>query len=128
MKPNLESLPIELRQRIISFGSYETLCNVSLVNKAFHQMCNSTSVVKAIVDNSHGEGGQPWSYPHLTGHEDTTVWKSYAMADSKARGTSIRDVLLQANATNLLWAPQLMATKRRLSVLTVFEQLLADHD
>lgn len=112
MKPNLDSLPLELRQRIVSLGSFEAWHSISLVNRTLYQTCNDINVVKALVDNRNGHGGQAWNYPHLAG-QPLSVWRHYALADSKTNGLCIRDVLLRPDASTLLWAPQLLATKRK---------------
>lgn len=110
----LDSLPLELREKIVSLGSYETLLQLSRTNRALHQACSSTHVVKAILHNHNGCGGQKWRYPRLLMDDPVSEWARYALADLKANEAGSNGGRVAPYSRAMLWAPQLMALQRSL--------------
>ena len=110
----LDTLPLELREKIVSLGSITTLSQISLTSRALHQACQSLSVTKAILHNNNGYGGRKWRYPCLPLDAPTSDWARWALADLEAHelstGSNSGEVVLGLRQQN--WAPQLMILQR----------------
>ncbi|KAL8671946.1 MAG: hypothetical protein Q9168_003572 [Polycauliona sp. 1 TL-2023] len=107
--PRLDTLPLELRERIVSLGSFPTLLQISLTNKALRQACQSVSVIKAILHNRNGCGGAVWHVPYLSTEAPVEDWARYALAEYRATyltRTQYPDLVRQGK--EMSWLPQLM--------------------
>lgn len=83
--PKLDSLPVEILQRIASYGPCESALALLRVSKAFHGACNNRHVFKSILIDCNGFGGPPWRSIPLSAESPTSSWARYAFADSKAK-------------------------------------------
>ncbi len=114
--PRLDTLPLELREKIVSLGSIKTLFQISLTSRALHQACQSLSVTKAILYNHNGYGGRKWRYPCLPLDAPVSDWAQWALADLEAQQTSCNTESnsneVELERRQLYWAPQLMVLQR----------------
>lgn len=110
--PRLDTLPLELREKIVAFGSYATLRDISLTSRALYQACRSLPVIKAILYNHNGCGGRKWRYPCLPVEAPFSDWARYALADLKTTETVSDLTVLSMYGDSMLWAPQLMLLQR----------------
>ena len=111
-KPDLGTLPAELQERVFSFCSFRTLLRLSLTNKAIHHNTGGAPVIRAIINNRQGRGGQVWRYPYPTAESPSSVWARYALADDKAGLEVPLGMLFRCCKDAMLWAPQLLALQR----------------
>ncbi|KAL8902420.1 MAG: hypothetical protein Q9207_004728 [Kuettlingeria erythrocarpa] len=124
MGPRLDTLPLELREKIVAFGSYATLRNLSLTNRALYQACRSRAVIKAILYNHNGRGGRKWRYPCLPVEAPFSHWARYALADLKATETVSDVTVLSRYGDSMRWAPQLMLLQHPFTAHTI----IRDHN
>lgn len=114
MPVRLDCLPVEVIQRIASYGACESVLTLTRVNKTLCTACNDRQVFRAILRNRNGYGGPRWDNIPLSNDSPTSSWARYALADSKAGELAAKD---QRSQTSLppgfhLWIPQLVLSSR----------------
>ena len=60
---HLEKIPIEVQQRVVSLGSFDSYLSLSSTSKSLRKACDDRIVIKDIVDNRNGFNGPFWQYP-----------------------------------------------------------------
>jgi len=114
MPLKLDSLPVEIIQRIASNGPSESALTLSRTNRCLSRACNDRQVFKSILRNRNGFGGPNWIPVPLSSDAPTSSWARYALADSRAGQWAAGDWEYQAAlpVDFLVWAPQLMSSCR----------------
>ena len=109
-RSNIDTLPLELREKIVSFTSFSQLLSIKLVSKALLQACESTAVLKQLINNRNSHGGPIWQHSHLSAESTHDQWARYALADDKAFYIRLWEAEFDDNTMRYL--PQLVVTKR----------------
>ncbi len=82
----LDSIPVEIIQRIASFSPCESVLALLRVNRRLYKACNDDAVFKAVIRNGNGQNIiQPWDSDLLSQTASRSGWARFALADSRAR-------------------------------------------
>jgi hypothetical protein len=133
----LDTLPVEIIQRIASCGPCESALALGKVCSTLHRACNNRFVFKSIIDNGNGRSfeNDDWQCTAVTSQCSTSECARWALADSQARqlvellegnarwSVTFDDFWLDEYTT---WAPQIMALHHCLNTAsgTLFPILL----
>jgi hypothetical protein len=125
----LDTLPVEVIQRIAGCSTAESVLNLLKVNRKLHSACDDDLVFKAVIRNGNGHPtATPWNINSFS--HTQTGWARLAIADSRARAwpSSKEEIYSdQLSIKNISkWAPQLIALHHPLTVDVPFRRIIQD--
>jgi len=130
----LDSLPVEVIQRIAGYSTAESVLNLLKVNRKLYSTCDDDLVFKAVIRNGNGDpAATPWNIDSLS--HIKTGWARLAIADARARcWANVKpdhEYYSQLSRENILkWVAQLIALRHPLisdvSYARVLEEMPID--
>jgi hypothetical protein len=114
----LDTLPVEIIQRIAAFGPCESTLTLLKVNRKIHVACNNSFVFRSIIESGNDSSTDLpiWRCVPLSLDIPASSWARYALADSKAAQLSKSNNIYWDETLGFVrWGPHLIALRRELN-------------